>query len=67
MIGLSGLLFTSASGKNSHWTPRGARFACGDLAFLAGFIGIAGCRESHGVRKDRGGVHAHGSASFEVA
>ena len=66
MIGLSGLLLTSASGKKSHWTPR-ARASCRDLALDAGFVRIARRGECHGMRENGGGVDAHGSAALKIA
>ena len=66
MMGFSGLELTSASGNQFHCTPM-ARASCAVMrAGLAGELYVAGCAESHGVRKAGDVVQAKAQAALEV-
>ena len=65
--GVVGVIVDIGIGEEEPLDAHGARFLRRDFAFDAGFIGIARRGEGHGVREDRGGVDAHGSAALEIA
>ena len=66
MIGLSGLLLTSATGANNQLTPMARASRAVSAPSSVTPARSCAAAERHAVGPGRGGVHAHGSAALEI-
>ena len=67
MMGLSGLLFTSASGKNSHWKPIARDSFAVISPSMRASSGSPDAVKAMACGKHRSAFNAHGDAALEVS